>query len=258
MFGAKPRKGPCPRKSAQWEKAQWLARPLDISNPSILRGIPTPPPGNNLRTAAEWEEIEVLTITWEMYEGQPTFPCILKQIASAATQECRVVVFSENVSQTTSYLSSNNCGGAVLMDSVDVVDAAYNSIWIRDYGANTVYTEYNDGRVLVDWLYNRPRPDDDAIPDALAEHMGLDLYSAIEGSDALMATGGNWMSDGHGTGFSSELILDENNGGNSWWTVYPDHSEQRSTTSCLTTTGSTPMSRWTTFPTTASTTSTCT
>ena len=81
-----------------------------------------------------------------VYEGQPTFPCILKQIASAATQECRVVVFSENVSQTTSYLSSNNCGGAVLMDSVDVVDATYSSIWIRDYGANTVYTEYNDGR----------------------------------------------------------------------------------------------------------------
>ena len=224
VWGQTPQ-GSLPKEITQWEKAQWLARPLDISNPSILRGIPTPPPGNNLRTAAEWEEIEVLTITWEMYRGQPTFPCILKQIASAATQECRVVVFSENVSQTTSYLSSNNCGGAVLMDSVDVVDAAYNSIWIRDYGANTVYTEYNDGRVLVDWLYNRPRPDDDAIPDALAEHMGLDLYSAIEGSDALMATGGNWMSDGHGTGFSSELILDENSGGNSWWTVYPDHSE---------------------------------
>ena len=97
------------------------------------------------------------------------FPCILKQIASAATQECRVVVFSEHVPNHV-YLSSNNCGGAVLMDSVDVVDAAYNSIWIRDYGANTVYTEYNDGGVLVDWLYNRPRPDDDAIPDALAAH----------------------------------------------------------------------------------------
>ena len=129
--------GSLPKGISAWEKAQWLAHPLNINNPSILRGIPSPPPGSELRTSAEWEEIEVLTITWELYEGQPTFPCILKQIASAATQECRVVVFSENVSQTTSYLSSNNCGGAVLMDSVDVVDAEYNSIWIRDYGANT-------------------------------------------------------------------------------------------------------------------------
>ena len=65
-------------------------------------------------------------------------------------------------------------------DSIEVVDVPTNSIWIRDYGANTVYTEWNDGRVLVDWLYNRPRPDDDAIPDALADHMGLTLYSTIE------------------------------------------------------------------------------
>ena len=124
--------------------------PLDLTNPSTLRGIPTPPPGSNLRTAAEWEEIEVLTITWE------GFPCILKQITAASVEECRVVIFSENVSQTTSYLTGNSCGGPVAMDSVEVVDAASNSIWIRDYGANTVYTEYNDGRVLVDWLYNRP------------------------------------------------------------------------------------------------------
>ena len=55
-----------------------------------------------------------------------------------------------------------------------------------------VYKEYNDGRVLVDWLYNRPRPDDDAIPDVLAAHMGLDLYSTIESPGDLMNTGGNF------------------------------------------------------------------
>ena len=123
---------------------------MDISDPSTLLGIPTPPPGSNIRTAAEWEEIEVLTSTWR------DFPCILKQITAAAVQECRVVIFSENVNQTNNYLAGLSCGGPVPMDSVEVVDAESNSIWIRDYGANTVYKEYNDGRVLVDWLYNRP------------------------------------------------------------------------------------------------------
>ena len=145
-----PTTTPLPKGISDGEMEQWLAHPLDPTNPSTLRGIPTPPPGSNLRTAAEWEEIEVLTITWE------GFPCILKQITAASVEECRVVIFSENVSQTTSYLTGNSCGGPVAMDSVEVVDAASNSIWIRDYGANTVYTEYNDGRVLVDWLYNRP------------------------------------------------------------------------------------------------------
>ena len=215
-----PTTTPLPKGISDGEMEQWLAHPLDLTNPSTLRGIPTPPPGSNLRTAAEWEEIEVLTITWE------GFPCILKQITAASVEECRVVIFSENVSQTTSYLTGNSCGGPVAMDSVEVVDAASNSIWIRDYGANTVYTEYNDGRVLVDWLYNRPRPDDDAIPDVLAAHMGLDLYSTIESPGDLMNTGGNWMSDGYGTAFASELILEENGGGTSWWTTYPDHTEE--------------------------------
>ncbi|MEC8401284.1 MAG: agmatine deiminase family protein [Bacteroidota bacterium] len=215
-----PTTTPLPKDISDGEMEQWLAHPLDLTNPSTLRGIPTPPPGSNLRTAAEWEEIEVLTITWE------GFPCILKQITAASVEECRVVIFSENVSQTTSYLTGNSCGGPVAMDSVEVVDAASNSIWIRDYGANTVYTEYNDGRVLVDWLYNRPRPDDDAIPDVLAAHMGLDLYSTIESPGDLMNTGGNWMSDGYGTAFASELILEENGGGTSWWTTFPDHTEE--------------------------------
>lgn len=218
-FWAQVEQAPLPNGISNWEMQQWFAHPLEwIESPSH-RGIPTPPPGSNLRTAAEWEEIEVLTITWR------DFPCILKQITAASVEECRVVIFTENVNQTTNYLTGNSCGGPVPMDSVEVVDAPSNSIWIRDYGANTVYTEYNDGRVLVDWLYNRPRPDDDAIPDVLAEHMGLPLYSTIESPEDLMNTGGNWMSDGYGTAFASELILEENSGGSTWWTDYPDHTE---------------------------------
>ena len=206
-----------PKGFAPWELD--MSRPLDGQFGTLSRGIPTPPPGSNLRTAAEWEEIEVLTITWE------GFSCILKQIAAAASEECRVVIFSEEPNQTTSYLTGGSCGGPLSMDSIEVVDVPTNSIWIRDYGANTVYTEWNDGRVLVDWLYNRPRPDDDAIPDALADHMGLTLYSTIESPSDLMNTGGNWMSDGYGTAFASELILEENNGDQSWWTTFPDHTE---------------------------------
>ena len=44
VWGQTPQ-GSLPKEITQWEKAQWLARPLDINNPSILRGIPTPPSG---------------------------------------------------------------------------------------------------------------------------------------------------------------------------------------------------------------------
>jgi len=188
--------------------------------PSVARGIETPPPYDNIRTAAEWEEVEALTISWT------SFPCIQKQIVEAAKEECTVIIFADDMEEVTDYLTGNQCGGALTLENIQIVPTVYNSIWIRDYGANTVYGTWNDDRVLVDWLYNRPRPDDDAIPDVLASTLGLELYSTTGAPNDLMNTGGNWMSDGFGTAFASELIIDENDGGSTWWTDYPDHSEE--------------------------------
>ena len=187
--------------------------------PIQSRGIETPPPFDSLRTAAEWEEIEALTISWT------SFPCIQKQIVAASKEECTVIIFADNVNEVENYLTSSTCGGALDLENVDIVPAEYNSIWIRDYGANTVYGSWDDDRVLVDWMYNRPRPDDDAIPDVLGDHLGIDVYTTTAEPTDLMNTGGNWMSDGFGTAFASELILEENDGGSSWWTDFPDHTE---------------------------------
>ena len=188
--------------------------------PSFARGIETPPPYDNIRTAAEWEEVEALTISWT------SFPCIQKQIVEAAKEECTVIIFADDMEEVTDYLTGNQCGGALTLENIQIVPTVYNSIWIRDYGANTVYGTWNDDRLLVDWLYNRPRPDDDAIPDVLASTLGLELYDTIGAPNDLMNTGGNWMSDGFGTALASELIIDENGGGSAWWTDYPDHSEE--------------------------------
>ena len=83
---------------------------------------------------------------------------------------------------------------------------------MRDYGQNTIYENDVDSLYLVDWIYNRPRPDDDAFPEYLAESLGLDLYQTSMNPYRIVATGGNFMSDGFGTAFSSNLILDENDG----------------------------------------------
>ncbi len=187
--------------------------------PLESRGIETPPPYDNIRTAAEWEEVEALTISWT------SFPCIQKQIVAGAQNECLVIVFADDPSEAESYLTGNSCGGPLTLENVQIVETEYNTIWIRDYGANTVYGNWNDDRVLVDWIYNRPRPEDDAIPDVLAETMGIDLYSTTAEPTDLMNTGGNWMSDGFGTAFASELVLDENDGGSTWWTDFPNHTE---------------------------------
>ncbi|MFT5922504.1 MAG: agmatine deiminase, partial [Flavobacteriales bacterium] len=184
------------------------------------RGIETPPAFPNIRTAAEWEEIQALTISWQGYSG------ILKQIVAAAVNECEVIVLTENATTTQNYLLNADFGGPVDLTNVTIITTPLNSIWMRDYGANTVYGDEVDDLFLVDWIYNRPRPDDDVSPEAVANYLGLDLYSTTGPPNDLMNTGGNYMSDGFGTAFCSDLVTEENQGGNTGWgTQYPNQSE---------------------------------
>ncbi len=180
------------------------------------RGITTPPPFTNLRTAAEWEEVQALVITWT---GQ--YNSIQSQIVDASQEECLVIIHCTDSNDVKSILTGNG----VPLVNISFIEIAYNSIWIRDYGANSVYVDDVDSLILVDWIYNRPRPLDDVIPDAYAGELGLDLYSTITPPNDIMATGGNFMADGSGLAFSSELITDENDGSGPYSLSYPNHSE---------------------------------
>jgi hypothetical protein len=64
--------------------------------------------------------------------------------------------------------------------------------------------------IYVDWVYNRPRPKDDTTCRAIAAKAGMALFQTTSEPNKLIHTGGNYMADGLGTAFSSELILDEN------------------------------------------------
>ena len=76
------------------------------------------------------------------------------------------------------------------LHNVEIVDTDLNSIWIGTTELIRVYGSWNDDRILVDWIYNRPRPDDDVIPDVLGEHMDIDVYSTTAEPYDLMNTGG--------------------------------------------------------------------
>jgi agmatine/peptidylarginine deiminase len=90
----------------------------------------------------------------------------------------------------------------------------YDSIWIRDYGGNTIYSDDVGEKAFTDWIYNRPRPFDDVMPSAHANLLGFPIYVTDTGSNDLVNTGGNYMSDGLGNAFASKLVLNENAPGN--------------------------------------------
>ncbi len=163
------------------------------------------PPSSKVRSAAEWEEIDALIITWTSYTS------VLREIVRAAVNECKVYIVCSDSNTVKSYLTSGSIG----LTNVRYVIAPYNSVWVRDYSANNVYTNDVDSLLLVDWTYNRPRPKDDTLARTISKYTGLPLYEMNQTPNKLVATGGNFMSDGLGTAFSSKLILNENatNGG---------------------------------------------
>jgi len=169
----------------------------------LNRGIQSPPPFQNIRTMAEWEEIQSLVVTWTSYI--PT----VREIVRYARLECQVIIICADSNQVKSNLTSNG----IPLSNIAYIEADYNTVWMRDYGPNTVYANDVDSLFLVDWIYNRPRPDDDVLPDEIAQSKGLNLYSTTALPYDLVHTGGNFMADGLGTAFSSELILDENAAG---------------------------------------------
>ena len=186
--------------------------------------IHTTPPSFNVRTMAEWEEIEALTITWSTNYGI-TEEIILTQIVEHAINECDVIIICNSQNTVAGYLASQG----ISSPNIHYVEADFNNIWMRDYGQNTVYKNDVEDRLLVDWIYNRNRPYDDLIPEYIATHLNIDMYNTTQPPYDLMATGGNFMSDGMGTAFSSKLIEDENSGGYAWNgpsgnVYYPNHT----------------------------------
>jgi len=160
--------------------------------------VPTSP----MRTAAEWEECRGVLITWR------SFPTILRQIVIAAQKEGKVYIVA-NASDTTNIKNTIVQGGGTLQNLVFVI-APSNSIWCRDYGPWSAFSNSVDSLFFIDWIYNRPRPLDDQIPLALATRLNVPIFQMTTPPNDLIHTGGNFMTDGFGTGFSSRLILDEN------------------------------------------------
>lgn len=176
----------------------------EIQMPFYLQSIQatgiTTPPVSPVRTMAEWEEIQALTITWTSYQS------ILREIVRAAQLETQVYIVCSDSTVVKNYLITNS----VPLVNLHYVIAPFNSVWMRDYGQNCVYTNDVDSLLIVDWIYNRPRPKDDTIPGVLGRKFGIPVYTTTAAPYDLIHTGGNFMSDGLGTAFSSNLVVNEN------------------------------------------------
>ena len=158
------------------------------------------PPYSPVRTLAEWEEYQAVMVTWTSY------PSIVAQIVDYVQDECVCVIICSDSNTVKTQLTSYG----VPLTNLRFLIAGFNSVWCRDYGQWNAYTNDIDSLKMIDWVYNRPRPLDDQVPVYIAQMFNTPLHQATSAPYDFTATGGNFMVDGHGTGFSSKLIITEN------------------------------------------------
>ncbi|HLG36280.1 MAG TPA: agmatine deiminase family protein [Bacteroidia bacterium] len=184
------------------------------------KAMMTNPPASPVRTSAEWEEIDGLMVAWAGYSD------ILREIVRAARLETQVYIICGPSCNATDSTAIKNylTGGGVPLSNINFVYTGCNSIWSRDYGQWNVYTNDVDSLLLIDWIYNRPRPLDDAVPQTIASLFNLPLFNMNQPPNDLCNTGGNFMVDGFGTGFASNLVVNENDGNGPYSINYPNHT----------------------------------
>ena len=90
------------------------------------------------------------------------------------------------------------------MDNCEFLLEPTDSYWCRDFGPWFIFNG-NDELGVINFPYNRPRPNDDDIPIEFAAEYGFQLYGMN-----IEHTGGNYMCDGMGKAASTDLVLAEN------------------------------------------------
>jgi agmatine deiminase len=154
-----------------------------------------------IRQPAEFEPMQGALIRYSSGEGFGISYDIINEMA----EDVNVVTIVASISEENTVLSQFSSHG-IDLDHCSFLIAPTNSMWTRDYGPWFIFNQDNQ-QGIVDFTYNRPRPNDDAIPGMYAANQSIPLtFMNLE------HTGGNYMTDGQGIAISTTLVWEENQG----------------------------------------------
>ena len=157
-------------------------------------GRDTDPPSTPIRNVAEYERMEGVLIRYPF--GIST--TLIAEMSEDVTIYCLV-----SSSQQSAASNAMENGGAN-MDNLEFVVGPTDSYWTRDYGPWWVVNGERN-MSIVDFTYNRPRPNDNDAPLKMSNHLDVPYYATD-----IVHAGGNYMTDGMGISASSSLVFEEN------------------------------------------------
>lgn len=157
----------------------------------------TDPPTGTVRNIAEWENMESVIVAYDYGFGVPySMLATISQYTNIT-----VLVGSSSEQNTVNNLLNNN---GVNTANCTFVIHDVDSWWSRDYSPWFIAVD-NQTVSIVDFPYNRPRPNDDDVPSVIAAEFDIPYYGMN-----VVHTGGNYMTDGYGQSVSTDLVTDEN------------------------------------------------
>ena len=191
-------------ENKQWLKNNPESLPIWLTSEELLRldeiGInfeSTSAPPTPIRQPAEFEPMQGVLIRYPFG--------ISYQIIAEMSEDVEVVTIVEDNSDK-SFVISQYQNYGVNIDNCDFLIAPSNSYWTRDYGPWFMFNG-EDEQGIIDFIYNRPRPDDNLIPSKFGTEYNIPVYSIN-----LEHAGGNYMTDGQGIAVSTDLVWNENPG----------------------------------------------
>ena len=180
-----------PRGFTAQERASW--RLPDLSR------VPFAPPTNLVHTSAEYEKNSGLLIRWG---GQNAIHTDMTVAITTGDPDVLVHILVLGASQQSSATATLTNAGAN-MSRVRFITGVSDTVWIRDYGPR--YVDENGRRSMIDHVYNRPRPNDDAVPTLVAQTLSETKYDI-----PLVHGGGNFHLFDDNTAYMTRLIANEN------------------------------------------------
>ena len=159
--------------------------------------VETDPPAGVITSLGEFERSEGALIRYPF--GIPM--TVIREMA----RDAKVTTLVTGLSQENTVRSQYATAG-VNLDNCNFIYAPTDSYWTRDYGP--WYIAYDNNQIgIVDFPYNRPRPNDDEVPKVVANSLGIQWFGMN-----VIQTGGNYMSDSYGFAASTTIAYTENPG----------------------------------------------
>jgi agmatine deiminase len=179
-----------------WKLGHWLSPEEMLLKPETGRNfVETPPPVSPVRNIAEFDRMQGALVRYPF--GIPI--SLIREMAEDIEVTTIVASNSQKNTVLQQYVSNS-----VDTSHCNFLIAPSDSYWTRDYGP-WFESDSSNNIGIIDFPYNRPRPNDDEIPKKVAEMLGIPWFGMN-----LFHTGGNYMTDGLGISSSTTLVWEEN------------------------------------------------